>query len=66
MYTHNIFVIGPFFTEAEEEFMLKVKVELEKKKHEVKSPLDIGYVKDGVEKFFNDDLRYIELKRISK
>jgi len=28
MPTHKIFIIGPFFTEAEEEFMLRVKEEL--------------------------------------
>ena len=56
----KIFIIGPFFTEIEEKFILKVKEELERKGHEAKTPLDIGYAKDGSEKFFNDDLRNIE------
>lgn len=60
----KIFIIGAFFTEAEEEFMLKVKEDLEKKEHEVKTPLDIGYVKDGSEKFFNEDLRNIEQNEV--
>ncbi len=28
MLTHKIFIIGSFFTEAEEEFMVRVKEEL--------------------------------------
>jgi len=60
MPTHNIFIIGPFFTEAEEEFMLKAKESLEKKEYKAKTPLDIGYVKDGSEGLFKEDLRYIE------
>lgn len=60
MPTHNIFIIGPFFTVAEEEFMLKAKESLEKKEYKVKTPLDIGYVKDGSEVLFKEDLQYIE------
>ena len=51
----KIFIIGPFFTEIEEKFILKVKEELERKGHEAKTPLDIGYAKDGSEKFFNSE-----------
>lgn len=60
----NIFIIGPFFTKAEEEFMLKAKERLEKKECEVKTPLDIGYVKGGSEGLFKEDLRYIEQSEI--
>lgn len=59
MNNKKIYIIGPFFTEAEEKFMLKVKEELEKK-HKVKTPLDIGYVKNGAEEIFREDLRSIE------
>lgn len=61
---YKIFIIGPFFTQAEEEFMLKVKEDLEKNKQEVKTPLDIGYVPDGSEGLFKEDLRYIEQSEI--
>ena len=64
MPTHNIFIIGPFFTEAEEAFMLKVKERIAKEGQEVKTPLDIGYVKDGSEGLFKEDLRYIEQSEI--
>jgi nucleoside 2-deoxyribosyltransferase len=60
----KIFIIGPFFTKAEEMFMLKVKERLAKDGKEVKTPLDIGYVKDGSEKLFNEDLRTIEQSKI--
>jgi nucleoside 2-deoxyribosyltransferase len=60
MHTHKMFIIGPFFTVAEEEFMLKAKESLEKKEYKVKTPLDIGYVKDGSEVLFKEDLHFIE------
>lgn len=60
MHTHKMFIIGPFFTVAEEEFMLKVKESLEKKEYKVKTPLDIGYVKDGSEVLFKEDLEFID------
>ncbi|MHC1636400.1 MAG: nucleoside 2-deoxyribosyltransferase [Candidatus Methanospirareceae archaeon] len=55
----KVFIIGPFFTDAEASFMLKVKERL-KKRHEVKTPIDIGYTKDGSEEFFKEDLQCIE------
>jgi nucleoside 2-deoxyribosyltransferase len=56
----KLFIIGPFFTEAEEEFMVKAKERLVEEGKEVKTPLDIGYVKDGSEVLFKEDLQFIE------
>jgi nucleoside 2-deoxyribosyltransferase len=56
----KLFIIGPFFTEAEEEFMVKAKERLVAEGKGVKTPIDIGYEKDGSEALFKEDLRYIE------
>jgi nucleoside 2-deoxyribosyltransferase len=56
----KLFIIGPFFTEAEEKFMVKIKERLVEEGKEVKTPIDIGYEKDGSEVLFKEDLQFIE------
>ena len=53
------FIIGPFFTQSEEKYMKNLK-SLMSKKYEVRTPLDVGYKKNGAEDLFLEDLKAIE------
>lgn len=55
----EIFLVGPFFTESEIEFMKKVKKIAERAGHSVTTPLDIGYQKGGSATLFRKDLETI-------
>ena len=52
------FIIGPFFTQPEERYMKNLRV-LMSKKYEVRTPLDVGYKKNGTEDLFSEDLKAI-------